>query len=393
MPTPYLWIALALTAALGYWAWLRLASRPKPLQAPGATRSGLAASPVTVSPRNGGMPPPAVPTDPDVTSAPVPTELLGLVWRRETELTPQQRQTLVTTMAHIARPPGPLLQLLSPTFLANTSARELSELLASEPLLAAKLLGRVNAPMYGLRRAVTAIDQAVALLGIKTVHSICVQHLLAQAVVPTHPAQQSVIETLWHSSAIASELGSRLGKALNLPDQGSLPTRAVLGFIGPVAIASRLPPQALNGWLGLPRHQRAQREQALFGVNAGEIGGLLMSAWGLPPSMVDEVSGASRWLGMPVEATDPTNTPRWAMAYLCTNLGERLATGQLASLQDHDLLSDSGTDSFFLRRYLHQPSLHLRSYLGHPAAQRLQMALQSPEVLAAVQRMLTPTEV
>lgn len=393
MPAPYLWIALALTAALGYWAWLRLASRPKPLPAPGAKRSALVASPVTVSPRNGATPPPAAPTDPNGASPPVPPELLGLVWRRESDLTPQQRQTLVTTMSNIARPPGPLLQLLSPTFLANTSARELSELLASEPLLAAKLLGRVNAPMYGLRRAVTAIDQAVALLGIKTVHSICVQHLLAQAVVPTHPAQQSVIETLWRSSAIASELGARLGKALNLPDQGSLPTRAVLGFIGPVAIASRLPPEALGGWLDLPRHQRAQREQALLGVNAGEIGGLLMAAWGLPQTLVDEVSGASRWLGMPVEATDPTNTPRLAMAYLCTNLGERLATGRLASLKDHDFMEDPVADSFYLRRYLSQPSLHLRSYLGHPAAQRLQTALQSPEVLAAVQHMLTPTEV
>lgn len=393
MSTLYVWIALALTVGLGIWAWQRRSlARQSALRAPSLkhSRAGWQASKpphADAQPRGATAEAIVAPLEP------IPIELSKFVWRREAELTARQRDTLIASMAHIARPPGPLLQLLSPTFLSDTNTKALSDLVMSEPLMAAKLLGQVNSPLYGLRRPVTVIEQAVSLLGINTVHSICVQHLLTEAFVPSSKAQQRAIETLWRASAIASEIGTRLGKALNLPDQRSLPTRAMLSFIGPVAVASRLPAEALESWLHLRRLQRAEREQSLFGLNAGEIGGLLMAAWGLPQSMVDEVSGASRWLGMPVEANDPTNTPRWATAYLCTKLGERLATGELASLQDHDFLSDSGTESFFLRRYLRQPSLHLRSYLGHPAAQRLQTALQSPELLAAVQRMQTPSEV
>jgi len=200
-----------------------------------------------------------------------------------------------------------------------------------------------------------------------------------------------VLGTLWRSSAIASELSVRLGKALNLPDQGALPTRAVLGFVGPVATASLLPPEALGQWLTLLPAQRTAREQALLGLSSGELGGLLMASWNLPQTLIDEVSSTSRLLGRPAGEAVPATAPRLALSYLCTRLAERLASSQLASLAGHDFMQEQTADTHYLRRYLSESSLNLRSYLGHPAADRLQAALQSPELLAAVQRMQAPS--
>ena len=320
---------------------------------------------------------------------PMPPELDSLVWHGAADLTPAQRDALLAAMAGIARPPGPLLQLLSADFVAWASTAELSELVMAEPLVAGKLLGQVNAPLYGLRHPVTDIAQAVALLGMATVRSICVQYMLAQAFEPASAARQRVLDTLWRSSTIASELGGRLGKALNLPDQGTLPTRAVLAFVGPMATASLLPLEGLGGWLTLAPAQRAAHEQDRLGLSSGEIGGLLMASWNLPPALVDEVCGASRLLGRPATEADPATAPRLASSYLCAHLGERLASGQL-TLSDHDFMQEAAPATHHLRHYLLQPSLHLRSYLGPQPAQRLQAALQSPELLAAVQQMQAP---
>ncbi len=382
MPALPLWISLAvaLTMALVWWTWRRPAVRPV-----AAPPSSTTAAPVPATPA-GATPLALVPP----TTESLPTELAALVWRREADLSPPQRNALVAAMANITRPPGPLLQLLSADFVARASTAELSALVMAEPLVAARLLGQVNAPLYGLRRPVTDIGQAVALLGMTTVRSICVQYLLAQAFQPASAAQQRVLDTLWRTSAIASELSMRLGRALNLPDQGALPTRAVLGFVGPVATASLLPPEALGQWLTLPRPQRAEREQALLGLSSGEIGGLLMASWNLPQTLIDEVCDASRLLGRPADDADPATAPRLALSYLCAHLAERLASGQLASLTDHDPMEEQAADTFYLRRYLNQSSLHLRSYLGHPATRRLQAALQAPELGIAVQRMRVP---
>lgn len=303
---------------------------------------------------------------------------------------PAQRDALLAAMTGISRPPGPLLQLLSADFVAWASTAELSELVMAEPLVAGKLLGQVNTPLYGLRHPVTDIAQAVALLGMATVRSICVQYMLAQAFEPASAARQRVLDTLWRSSTIASELGGRLGKALNLPDQGTLPTRAVLGFVGPMATASLLPLESLGEWLTLAPPQRAAHEQAQLGLSSGEIGGLLMASWNLPPVLIDEVCGASRLLGLPGAAADPATAPRLALSYLCAHLGERLGSGQLAALSDHDFMQEAAPATHHLRHYLQQPSLHLRSYLGLLPTQRLQAALQSPELLAAVQQMQAP---
>ena len=387
MSASLVWIslALALTMALVWWFFRR--SETDPAVAPASPTQGFKK---TSGADTAPIPSVLVLASAPLSIEPIPPELASLVWRREADLTLSQRDALLANMAGITRPPGPLLQLLSADFLASANTTELSELVMAEPLVAAKVLAQVNAPLYGLRHAVTDIAQAVALLGMTTVRSICVQYMLAHTFEPASAARQRVLDTLWRSSSIASALSVRLGKALNLPDQGALPTRAVLGFVGPVATASLLPLDSLDPWLRLAPAQRAAHEQALLGLSSGEIGGLLMASWKLPPTLIAEVCGASRLLGQPANEADPATAPRLALSYLCAHLGERLASGQLTSLAGHDFMQEATAATHHLRHYLQQPSLHLRSYLGQLPAQRLQAALQSPELLAGVHQMQAP---
>ncbi len=289
------------------------------------------------------------------------------------------RQTLLTAVKGIPRPPRSMQQLLSPEFVARANSTELSDLVMGEPLIAGKILAAVNSPLFGLRQPVTSIGQAVTFLGMNSVRSICLQYMLAEAFKPKLAETQQAFDAIWKASAVASELAVRLGKVLNLPDQGSLATQVVLSFVGQLATASLIPASGMRSWLGRDRLERARLEQKLLGLNATEIGGLLMQSWELPPTLVADVKGIGRQL----LADDPTSanpaTTRLAIGYFCARLGERLALGQQAQLEGYDPYLDQGADTH-----------HLRQRLQHHSLARLPQALASAEVQTAVQQMLSP---
>lgn len=370
---PYLvLIVVVLAAALLWWKFRRPAlAAARPLPVPADTMNAPAR-------RNAAPQPSAASAPLQPNPEPLPVELAGFTWIAENALDPARRDALLAAVRGIPRPPRSMQQLLSPEFLAKASSADLSELIMSEPLIAAKVLSTVNSPLYGLQKPVTSIGQGVTFLGINTVRSICMQYLLAEAFKPKLAEAQEAFDRLWRASAIAGELAVRLGKALQLPDQGPLATQVVLGFVGQLATASLIPPGGLGQWLGRDRLLRAGLEQDLLGLNASEIGAVLMRSWELPESLVADVADSGRLLVTPPHTVAADRLPRLALAYLCARLGERLALRQMNVLDGYRPAADTAAD-------MH----HLRAALAHPALARLDEALQAPELLAAVRLMLS----
>jgi HD-like signal output (HDOD) protein len=316
------------------------------------------------------------------TLLPEPTELAGFKWLTANDLPEARKDALLTAIRGIPRPPSSMQKLLSPDFVARASSSELSELVMGEPLIAAKVLSTVNSPMYGLHKPVGSIGQSVTFLGMTTVRSICMQYMLAEAFKPKLAESQRCFDALWKASAVASELCVRVCKALNLPEQGSLTTQVVLSFVGQLATASLLPAGGLQQWLQCDRLARARLEQELLGMNACEIGCLLMKSWELPDGLVNDIGDIGRQLVTPFATTQPQRAPRIALGYLCARLGERLTLGQLESLADYDPQQDLGTDTH-----------HLRNSLAHPSLARMGQALASPELVASVHQLLGKPEI
>ena len=201
--------------------------------------------------------------------------------------------------------------------------------------------------------------------------------MLAGSFKPKLAGVQKTFDTVWKASAIASEIAARLDKALHLPAQGSLATQVVLSFVGLLATASVIPPTGLSAWLQRDRLGRARLEQDLLGLNSTEVGHLLLThRWSLPAALVADVHDGGRLLVTAPQDIDPERVPRLALAWLCARLGERLALGQLQSLEDYLPSEDDAVD-------MH----HLRACLSHPALTRLNEVLHAPELLRAVRQM------
>ena len=362
-----IWVVLGLMVLAGL-GLLVIARRggPAPRSASGsAARRPPAARPV----------PPAPPPQPLRPSEP-PAALAGFTLGHLRDLPADRHAGYLQVFKDVPRPPRLMQHLLSPEFFDTASSAQLVDLISAEPLIAAKVLATVNSPFYGLSRPVTGIGQAVTLLGLNAVRSLCVQHLLRASFLPDGEQRKALLEDTWAASALASELAQRLSLAVGLEERGALVSAVVLSFLGRLAVLARTPLPIVATIPARDLLARATAEQARLGLPASEIGRLLMTAWELPPSVVADAADIDRCL-VDTPAGDARGN-RLALGYLCARLGERLAADEVDDLQALDLMADAGPELF-----------HWLPVTERRPFAKLAAALQAADLHATLMRMRT----
>lgn len=161
---------------------------------------------------------------------------------------------------------------------------ELAEVIGSDPALSGAIIRAINSSFYGLRRKVTSVRQAVALLGLQSVQTLVLGLSLSNAVPPD--ARDAEVAAYWrrcvYSAAAARALAARFlpGSvedcfiAALLMDLGTLMLDQALGErYGRVARAART------------HSELAACETSALDVNHAEVGAMLVRHWGLPAAL------------------------------------------------------------------------------------------------------------
>lgn len=302
----------------------------------------------------------------------MPASLREFEWKTADSLPESRREQMLAELKKTPPPPRAFYQLVSQDFVARASSAELAELVMGVPMAATKVLARANSAYYGLRRPVGSLGQAITLLGLNTVRTICLQYMMEASFKAHSPALKQRFDHLWAGSAIAGELSQKLAQRLQLPEASGLVTEVALSSLGHFAAATLMPREG-----DAPSNQsllaRTWAEQAQLGVPAAEIGAMLMRAWAVPDVLVEEVRAIDRMLVTPASGVDPQGDLRLAVAYLSARLGERIARGDAVNLGDFEHSVLTGDDYF-----------HLRASLPPDPHQRLQDVLESPEIVRAL---------
>lgn len=291
---------------------------------------------------------------------------------RAKDLSYERRRQLLATHAALPRPSRLLDQLLSPEFINQASPRQLADLVAGEPLLAARVLKAVNAPFYGLPQPVNNMAQAVTYLGLTTVRITCLRYIFIAAFTTGNAQRQQAIDQLWQASAMASELVSRAAPALQLADAGRWSSAVLLSFLGRLAVLASSPTEHLPALCDSLPVRRAEAEQHSLGLCAAELGRLLMTEWGLPPTVVDDAADIE-WLLY--DAPDwPADGRREALALcaLCVRLSERAVSSQGRVGPPLDFEHETAHDIACLRVHLGEARrAAIQAWLLKPAVQQV----------------------
>ncbi len=189
----------------------------------------------------------------------------------------------VTRAENLPSLPAVVADILRLSRSDDVSMEQLADIIQTDPALTARLLRLVNSSLFGLAHEVSSIQQAITLLGLRTVEMVAVGFALAD-VIGNRMEEGFDYEGFWRRSlatAVAARLLARRA-GLDLAEEAFV--AGLVSDLGTLAI-----------WRGAPEVYRALlelREQTgrelteveteLLGVTHARIGGNLLRHWELP---------------------------------------------------------------------------------------------------------------
>lgn len=249
---------------------------------------------------------------------------------------------LIAQMDCLPSVPSVLSEIIEKLRNESCSVDDIADLIGKDIGMTAKLLKLVNSAFFGLRRQISSPSDAVSYLGIETIKSLV---LAVNAFAPFTGNQGSVIsvETLWSHSMEVAAVAKRIAVSESISQKQceEIFIAGMLHDVGKLVLSANLPAEYAKvleqtRHLGLPLHSA---EETAFGANHAEIGGYLLSLWGLPPAVVDAIQFHHQPLLCQEDARLPVMAVHVADALL---RGEQSGPGALDQLLDNEFMALTG---------------------------------------------------
>jgi HD-like signal output (HDOD) protein len=189
--------------------------------------------------------------------------------------------------------PASVLEIQSALAAEEVPLGELVAIVERDPALAARLLRTANSALYARGgERVSALGPAIGRIGLRQLRAVS----LAGSVLQIFKARSASLrpEAFWSHSAAVGVASRTLAQALSRPDLDPdvCYTAGLLHDVGLLVLDQFFPEDyaiiaGQRKELELPWWQQ---EEDTFGLDHGEIGGLLLGHWGLPSMIVEAVT-------------------------------------------------------------------------------------------------------
>lgn len=190
----------------------------------------------------------------------------------------------------IPSPPNLALQVLQKTGQEECTVQEISELLAHDPGLCAKLLGTMNSAMFGRSRPVTNVRQAVTILGNRPLRSLVLG--LALPVMQAGFESDAGLRRFWKKSIAGAVMARELAIRRAMPAPDDEMAACLLRDLGMIPLRQTFPDAYRPVWLGeidLIGEDLCAWEERHVGIDHAEVGATLLERWRLPLEIAEPI--------------------------------------------------------------------------------------------------------
>ena len=174
--------------------------------------------------------------------------------------------------------------------------RELMNLIESDPMIAARIIGLANSPVFAATKKICSMRDAVMVLGLSRVKAIATSIAL-MGPIRIRDSKHFNIKMLWlHSFSMAVGMRTLSGTIPRQirPPEDQIFLAGLLHDIGFLAFAY-LEPKKFDEFLSQieadPDKPIAELEKNTLGFSHAELGELLGRHWGLPEEIVSVIAG------------------------------------------------------------------------------------------------------
>ncbi|MGZ5076955.1 MAG: HDOD domain-containing protein, partial [Methylobacter sp.] len=198
------------------------------------------------------------------------------------------KSILKDEIKHLDLVPSVAIKLLKLTNDDNSSIDNLSLIIETEPVLAAKILKQVNSAAYALPNHITSINRAVNMLGFSAVRQIAINLVLYNKLIEQNSKPAFDLMFFWQHCLYVASLSRRIAVALEYPDPDLIYTGGLLHDIGKIAIETygRLTYTDFIDSMDRSEHSSIEKERRFFGITHAEIGHIFCLEWQLPASIM-----------------------------------------------------------------------------------------------------------
>lgn len=170
------------------------------------------------------------------------------------------------------------------------SMRDVAKCIESDPALSAQLLRLVNSSSFGLHRRVSAVKQAVNILGERTIRTIVLSFGLVKSLSSGAPAR--LYDEFWRRSlATASATACLAERTADLHREDGF-TAGLLADVGVLLLAQRETDRYAGLCDSVPHGaELVAAERDLFGFSHPVLGARLLERWSLPEPMIAAIRG------------------------------------------------------------------------------------------------------
>lgn len=178
-----------------------------------------------------------------------------------------------------------VMELLASINQDDVHVGTLAQTIAQDQALTAKTLRLANSSFYGMTRQITTIQDAIAILGFRTVRSVATTAALI-GTFADGPYTRFSLAPFWRHSIAAAVCARELAPYLNIDPEHAY-TAGLLHDIGRLALATQFAPQYEATMAYRTEHDchLLEAERAVLGVDHAQVGHALTQHWKFPQAM------------------------------------------------------------------------------------------------------------
>jgi len=174
----------------------------------------------------------------------------------------------------------------------ETSARDIREIMVKDPGLAGRILKLTNTAYYGATEKVVDLNQAIVILGFKTIRSIALSACVLDIFPESDNEDGFEILDFWKHSFIAAAVCKGVALRRQDIDEEEAFVVGLLHDIGKIALKTYAPEETRQ-ILTLSKEKQISfyaAEEEILETNHAEIGGWLIEKWGLPDHITNTIA-------------------------------------------------------------------------------------------------------
>jgi len=209
------------------------------------------------------------------------------------QLSQERVRRSMAAFKQLPSPPSIFHELTRQLNSERTTSEHIAAVVSKDPALTARLLRIVNSSYFGLRQPVSNIQQAVTLIGTRTLRGLALAGHFGSHYKEAKDWNLFSLDSLQARSLMVARLAQALAKVAGgdamLRDQAFL--SGLLLDVGMVMLANEQSQSYAKIFGYAAKHNKplAEVELKAFGVNHAQLGANLLTQWNLPPMVVDAV--------------------------------------------------------------------------------------------------------